>query len=91
MSPVDIDPNTGAPVVKDDGVQSLPPVSPANTTSEPTTATDEEVAKILEEVPSYPKSREEYLKLMKDIVRRYTSDTQSYEKCVAELSALIPE
>jgi hypothetical protein len=34
-------------------------------------------------------SKSEKDKLVSDVIRRYTSDTQSYEKCMSELAPLI--
>lgn len=84
MCPVEIGPD-GSPIVTPP-VTTTNPTTPIDQTTGSDSLTDTEV---IEQVK--PQTREDFLKAMKDIVRRYTSDTQSYEKCVSELTQLIPE
>jgi hypothetical protein len=93
MSPVEIDPATGAPIVKATGsVESLPPTSGvtngAETGSETTETETKEVSEVTSEVPL---TRDGFLAQVEDILKRYTSDSQACQKALAEVTALVPK
>jgi hypothetical protein len=109
---VEIDPLTGAPVIKDSAVQSLPP-----TKTEVSKPSDEvvnhsgavsqlgaDVKPSDEPVQNGPSTvigevvreenkhltRVEFMAKVSDVLRRYTSDSQSHGKALSEIDSLVP-
>jgi hypothetical protein len=111
---VEIDPLTGAPVIKDSAVQSLPPTktevskpsdevvnhsgsgSPSQLGADvkpsdepvqngPSTVIGEVVREENKEL-----TRVEFMAKVSDVLRRYTSDSQSHGKALSEIDSLVP-
>lgn len=105
--PIEIDPNTGAPVVKTDDFtpkdESLhPPVDLSTEGGDNTEGTDSTDSTTTEEskdeVTEHPSEdvkklneRQQFVKEVSDVVQRYTSDSRSHEKCMAELLPIIAD
>jgi len=99
MASVKIDPNTGSPIV----ANPITPIDSPSTDKSTKDSTDKsnelmslpELRRSLlkhkneERVPA-TQTREEFLDAVSDILKRYTSDTQSHQKAFAEVQSLVP-